>query len=127
MAWRSEIRWLSGADGEARRETEARLGDKALILTLDNKCYVARIEPGGYCVLSSRGRRLQDVCLGGNVAAMAPLEWTPVDWFRVVPLSAIARIRGKIEELETTNPELLEKVEAFVDVMLAATKTSKKE
>ncbi len=127
MAWRSEIRWLSGADGEARRETEARPGDKALILTLDNKCYVARIEPGGYCVPSSRSRRLQDVCLGGNVAAMAPLEWTPVDWFRVVPLSDVARIREKIEELKTTNPELLEKVEAFVDIMLAATKALKTE
>ena len=121
MAWRSEIRWLSGVDGEARRETEARPGDKALILTLENKCYVARIEPGGYCVPSSRSRHLQDVCLGGNVAAMAPLVWTPDD--SVVPLSAIARIRGKIEELKTTNPELLERVEAFVDGMLAATET----
>lgn len=120
------MQWFSGLNGEARRETESRLGDKALVLTLNKGCYVARIQPGGYCVPSTRKLDLQDVCLGGDVVGMAPLEWTPTDLYGDAAPPSVARIQKKIEELKARDGNLLEKIESFVDGMLAATETVKR-
>ncbi|MBQ9127134.1 MAG: hypothetical protein IJY15_05150 [Thermoguttaceae bacterium] len=123
MAWRGNIQWLSGLNGEARCETESRPNDRVLILTLDGFCCVAKTFKGGYCSISTSCCSYNDVGRGGEVVAVALLEDVFPDIFGDKTFDAVARIQKKIEELKARAPDLLGKVEAFVDGMLAATKT----
>ncbi|MBR2003846.1 MAG: hypothetical protein IKK39_10200 [Thermoguttaceae bacterium] len=69
------MRWYDSVNGESRRATWLEAGDKVLVLTGDNACYVASVYPGGYLIDSTpRNRYVVDACCGGNIVAIAPLE-----------------------------------------------------